>query len=174
MWVSTVANIDLPILTDEVLYKDEIIKMLETARSYHLNAVLFQVRTTNDAFYKSKLNPYSRYLTGQEGKEPLFDVLKFVIDEAKKRDIEIHAWCNPYRVSLNGTIKRDDYVKTCDKLNLAIRRPDLVILNKEGQMILNPAKKAVRKHIIDSMLEIVKIMMLQAFTLMITFILIKG
>lgn len=155
MWVSNVANIDFPVLENIEDYQQKIITMLDTAKSYHLNAIFYQVRTTNDAFYTSKLNPYSRYLTGTEGKKPLFDVLKFVIDEAKKRNIEVHAWCNPYRVSLNGLIKKDDYLKTCDPMNLAVKRPDLIILNKEGQIILNPAKPEVRQHIIDSMLEII-------------------
>lgn len=156
MWVSNVANIDFPVLDDEVTYKEKIHQMFFVAKSYNINAILYQVRTTNDAFYESKLNPYSRYLTGREGQKPLFDVLKYVIDEGKKLGIEIHAWANPYRVSLNGQIKRDEYVKTCDPMNFAIKRPDLVILNKEGQMILNPAKEEVRKHIIDSMVEIVR------------------
>ena len=107
MWVSNVANIDFPVLDNIEDYQQKIIAMLDTAKSYHLNAIFYQVRTTNDAFYASKLNPYSRYLTGTEGKQPSFDVLKFVIDEAKKRDIEVHAWCNPYRVSLNGLIKKE-------------------------------------------------------------------
>ncbi len=156
MWVSNVANIDLPILEDEQSYKEKINRMLEVAKTFNINAILFQVRTTNDAFYESKLNPYSRYLTGQEGKKPLFDVLKYVIDEAKKYNIEIHAWANPYRVSLNGIIKQEDYIKTCDPLNFAIKHNEFVILNKEGQMILNPAKEEVRQHIIDSMKEIVR------------------
>ncbi len=156
MWVSNVANIDFPVLTDVYDYQQKIITMLDTAKNFHLNAIFYQVRTTNDAFYNSKLNPISRYLTGQEGKQPPFDVLKFVIDEAKKRDIEVHAWCNPYRVSLNGLIKKDDYLKTCDPKNIAIQRPDLIILNKEGQIILNPAKSEVRQHIIDSMVEIIE------------------
>lgn len=156
MWVSNVANIDFPKLENPIDYQKRIIDMLEAAKSYHLNAIFYQVRTTNDAFYTSKLNPISRYLTGQEGKQPPFDVLKFVIDEAKKRHIEVHAWCNPYRVSLNGLIKKDDYLRTCDPNNLAVKRPDLIILNKEGQIILNPAKPEVRQHIIDSMIEIIE------------------
>lgn len=156
MWVSNVANIDFPKLEDVNDYQNKLIHMLETAKSYDLNAIFYQVRTANDAFYQSKLNPISRFLTGKEGQQPPFDVLKFVIDEAKKRNIEVHAWCNPYRVSLNGLIKKDEYLKTCDPLNLAVRRPDLIILNKEGQIILNPAKQEVRQHIIDSMLEIIE------------------
>lgn len=57
--------------------------MVKNIASYNMNTIIFQVRPCNDAFYKSKLNPWSRYITGYEGKDPGFDVLKFVIDEAK-------------------------------------------------------------------------------------------
>src|SRR5690554_7838639 len=68
-WVSNVLNIDLPTMEDPS-YKDKVLEMLDTAKAYNMTAVFFQVRTTNDAFYKSNLNPYSKYLTGKEGKKP--------------------------------------------------------------------------------------------------------
>ncbi len=152
-WVSNVLNIDLPTVNDPA-YKDKVIQMLDTAVAYNMTAVFFQVRTTNDAFYESKLNPYSRFLTGTEGQKPSFDVLKFVIDEAKIRNIEIHAWCNPYRVSMRTDMSKSEYLNTLDDLNFAKKNPDLVITDKNGQLILNPAKQSVKKFIIDSMLEI--------------------
>ena len=71
-WVSNVLNIDLPTVEDIDTYQQKVLHMLDTAVDYHINTLFFQVRTTNDAFYKSKLNPYSRYYTGKEGKEPPF------------------------------------------------------------------------------------------------------
>ena len=96
LWVSNVVNIDLPTCEDIERYKKSVIYMLNTVVDFNLNAIFFQVRTTNDAFYESKLNPYSRYLVGKEGNKPPFDIFKWVIEEAKKREIEVHAWCNPY------------------------------------------------------------------------------
>src|SRR5690554_1300099 len=71
-WVSNVLNIDLP-TTQDPNYQQKVIQMLDTAKAYHMTAIFFQVRTTNDAFYKSKFNPYSKYLTGKEGVAPKFD-----------------------------------------------------------------------------------------------------
>ena len=51
---------------------------------------------------------------------------------------------------------KDDWLKTCDDLNLAKRRNDLVVLDSDGQIILNPAKEEVKQHIFDSMLEIIE------------------
>src|SRR5690554_5177031 len=152
-WISNVINIDLPKMTDPT-YKDKVIEMLDTAKAYNMTAIFFQVRTTNDAFYASKLNPYSRFLTGIEGKKPDFDVLAFVIKEAKLRNLEVHAWCNPYRVSMKTEMSKADYLNTLDDLNFAKKYPAYVITDKNGQLILNPAKKEVQSFIIESMLEI--------------------
>lgn len=155
LWVSNVLNIDLPMIEgDGTKYKQEILKMLDTCEAYGINTIYFQVRTTNDAFYHSKLNPYSRYFTGEEGIEPPFDVLKWVIAETKKRQIEFHAWCNPYRVSANASLSQEAYLKTCDDKNFAVRHPELLIQDKGGKLILNPAKDEVKQFIIYSMVEL--------------------
>lgn len=155
-WVSNVANIDLPTIENIDIYQEKVIKMLDTASDYQINTIFFQVRTTNDAFYESKLNPFSRYLVGEEGKKPSFDVLNWIIEEAKKRNISFHAWCNPYRVSLTGELSKDEYFKTCDDLNFAKKHPDLIVLDKKGAIILNPAKEKVKQFIVDSMVELVQ------------------
>jgi uncharacterized lipoprotein YddW (UPF0748 family) len=154
-WVSNVVNIDLPTVSDIEDYQKKIIRMLDTAVAYNINTLFFQVRTTNDAFYASKLNPYSRFFTGIEGKEPPFDVLTWIIKEAKQRGLSFHAWCNPYRVSMNGNIPKDEYLKTCDDLNFAKRCPECIVLDKKGAIILNPAKEEVKKFVMDSMVELV-------------------
>lgn len=154
-WVSNVVNIDMPNLSDLAAYKAKLEEIIQTAIDYNISAIFFQVRTNNDAFYKSKLNPTSRYLVGKEGDELTFDPLKWIVKEAHKNNIELHAWCNPYRVSMANKDK-DDWLETCDDLNLAKRRKDLIVLDTEGQIILNPAKEEVKKHIFDSMLEIIE------------------
>ena len=156
-WVSTVENIDLPIMNDEKEYKKLLDEIIENANKFNINTIFFQVRPLNDAFYKSNLNPYSRYLTGKEGLEPKFDVLKYIIDQAKKSNIEIHAWCNPYRVSRPiGDLSKDQYLDTLDNLNFAKKHKELVIMDENKQLILNPTKEEVKQFIIESMLEILK------------------
>ena len=154
-WVSNVVNIDLPTVNNIEDYQQKVIQMLDTAIAYRMTAILFQVRTTNDAFYRSELNPYSRYFTGIEGKEPPFDVLAWIIEETKRRGLEFHAWCNPYRISLNGNIPKDEYLKTCDDKNFAKRHPELIVKDKKGQIILNPAREEVKQFLVDSMVELV-------------------
>jgi len=81
--------------------KQYFISLLDSLQVYKMNAVIFQVRPTADAFYFSKLEPWSRYLTGTQGKAPEggFDPMAFVLEESHKRMMEFHAWLNPYRVT---------------------------------------------------------------------------
>src|SRR5262249_17493234 len=63
------------------------------------NALVFQVRSEGDALYDSKLEPWSRFLTGTQGRDPGMDPLAYLIQQAHSRGIEVHAWFNPYRAS---------------------------------------------------------------------------
>ena len=154
-WVSNVVNIDMPNQLDLKKYKEKLKEIIETAKNHNINTIFFQVRTNNDAYYKSKLNPTSRYLVGKEGDPLLFDPLDWIVKEAHKNNIELHAWCNPYRVSMANHDK-DEWLESASDLNLAKRRKDLLVLDTEGLIILNPAKAEVKQHIIDSMMEIIK------------------
>jgi uncharacterized lipoprotein YddW (UPF0748 family) len=77
------------------------ITMLDHLQACHINAIVFQVRPTADAFYYSEIEPWSQYLTGEQGKAPVdgFDPMAFVIELAHDRGMEFHAWLNPYRVT---------------------------------------------------------------------------
>jgi uncharacterized lipoprotein YddW (UPF0748 family) len=103
VWVATVNNIDWPSrpgLTVEV-QKKEVTDILDLHQKMGMNAIVFQVRPCSDAFYISAIEPWSRYLTGIPGKypEPLWDPLQFWIEECHKRNMELHAWLNPYRIA---------------------------------------------------------------------------
>ena len=64
------------------------------------NAIIFQIRPAADAFYPSELEPWSYWLTDQNGKNPGWDPLDFAITECHKRALELHVWLNPYRYFL--------------------------------------------------------------------------
>ncbi|MGD9910565.1 MAG: family 10 glycosylhydrolase, partial [Candidatus Izemoplasmatales bacterium] len=146
VWVATVGNIDLSLMTSEEAYKNEIIQMLDKIESYHFNTIFFQVRPMNDAFYDSDYAPWSRYITGTEGVDPGFDVLQFIIDESHKRGIELHAWLNPYRVS-TGTSSKEEQLALLASDNFAKQNPDLVMQDSAGHLILNPGERQVQVYI---------------------------
>src|SRR5256714_2626561 len=100
-WVATVDNIDWPsrkgLSSDS--QKVEYLRLLEMHQRNGLNAVIVQIRPATDAMYPSQYEPWSEWLTGTQGKPPTpyYDPLQFMIDEAHRRGLEFHAWCNPYR-----------------------------------------------------------------------------
>ena len=160
VWVSNVMNIDTPVMTDVESYQEYLVNMVKTIASYNMNLMIFQVRPTNDAFYSSKLNPWSRFITGTEGKDPGFDVLKFVIDEAKKYNIEVHAWLNPYRVAMSPLEKmgmtKEEYLNTLDEKNFARINKEDTIVDGIGKVILKPASEKVIKFVTDTIMEVIE------------------
>ncbi len=79
--------------------KQNLIGQLNSLQKAGINAIIFQVRPEADALYASRLEPWSRFLTGVQGKEPepYWDPMQIMIDECHKRGMEFHAWINPYR-----------------------------------------------------------------------------
>ena len=104
VWIATVDNIDWPPrgATTES-QKADFIRQLDLHKKNGMNAVIVQVRPAADAFYPSQYEPWSQWLTGVQGKppSPYYDPLQFMIEEAHKRGMEFHAWCNPYRANFN-------------------------------------------------------------------------
>ncbi len=101
VWVATVANIDWPSRPGlgSTQQQAEITAILDRAQALKLNAIVLQVRPSADAIYPSALEPWSEYLSGEQGKapEPPYDPLALWIEQAHARGLELHAWINPYR-----------------------------------------------------------------------------
>jgi uncharacterized lipoprotein YddW (UPF0748 family) len=100
-WVASVNNIDWPSqrnLTTQ-RQKDELLAILDKCVALKLNVVVLQVRPACDALYASKIEPWSEYLTGEQGRapSPFWDPLEFAVREAHERGLELHAWFNPFR-----------------------------------------------------------------------------
>ena len=101
-WIHTVHQRQYAQMTPQETqaYLTNIVDSLQLAG---INAVIFQVRPSADALYPSELEPWSRYLTGEPGvaPDPMWDPLQFMIDLCHERNMELHAWLNPYRVTTN-------------------------------------------------------------------------
>ncbi len=105
---------------------------LNELRKSGVNAIIFQVRPECDALYESSLEPWSRFLTGQQGRapQPYWDPLKWMIEQCHRRGMELHAWINPYRAKTKNTT-------ALATNHIGVRRPDLSF-SYDGQLILNP------------------------------------
>ena len=154
VWVSTVANIDFPSKPGIPVaqMKREIDTYLDTVKTLGFNAVIFQTRPMGDAMYPSKIYPWSGFLTGKQGQAPAegFDPLKYWIGGAHQRGLQLHAWCNPYRVTYSSNITKDDLAPD----NPAVLHPDWVF-EKEGKLYLNPGIPEVRELVTSGLVEIV-------------------
>ena len=152
VWIATVANIDWPKHPDDNAEKkkQDFIDILDFYQKMNFNAAIVQVRTAGDALYSTDLAPWSRYLTGQEGKAPSeFDEpLKWMINETHKRGMEFHAWLNPYRatVSLN--------TKPLSQTHDFYQHPDWII-QYGGKNYYNPGLPEVQEKFIKIIEELV-------------------
>jgi uncharacterized lipoprotein YddW (UPF0748 family) len=153
VWVATVANIDWPSspLDPYTKQKEDFIKLLDYYKSLNFNAVIVQIRTAGDAFYPSRYAPWSKYLTGTQGKRPdtLEDPLSWMILESKRRGFEFHAWLNPYRATMD--------------LDIANLSPEHDVMNYPQWMIkydtkyyYNPGLPEVKAHLLKIIEEVVK------------------
>lgn len=108
-WIQTAFQMEYKDMTPEAMKKD-FIRKLNFLQQCGINAIIFQVRPEADAFYPSSLEPWSRFYTGQQGKAPEenFDLMAFLIDECHKRNMEFHAWLNPYRAGTVGVTQFAD------------------------------------------------------------------
>lgn len=114
-----------------------------------VNVIIFQVRPECDALYESKLEPWSRFLTGQQGiaPKPYWDPLQWMIVECHKRGMELHAWINPYRAKTKGT-------RQLAANHIAALKP-MNCFAYDGQFILNPGIPENRDYICQVVKDIV-------------------
>lgn len=152
-WVSTVANIDWPSKQglNSAQQQAEAIAILDRARAMNLNAIVLQVRPTADAIYPSRLEPWTEYLSGIQGKapQPWYDPLKFWIDQAHARGLELHAWFNPYRA-------RMDAARSQSAPN-HISNTNPAIVKRYGKFLwMDPGEPAAVKQTMDVILDVVR------------------
>ena len=104
VWIASVININYPSKTGLTAneLKAELDDIVKNASEAGLNAIFFQVRPTSDALYPSEIFPWSKYITGTQGVAPEgnFDSLAYIIEKAAEKNIKVHAWVNPYRVTM--------------------------------------------------------------------------
>jgi len=158
VWVATVGNIDWPNTTGTSIsaiqsQKNDLSNIFSSHKNYGMNAIFFQVRTICDAFYKSKIEPWSGYLTETQGIAPSdtsYDPLQFAIQEAHKRGMELHAWLNPYRAELSGGSQ-------VSSGHVISKHPEWIIKCTTSEYrFLNPGLPEVREYVVNIIMDIVR------------------
>ncbi len=154
-WVATVSNIDWPSSSGLSTsgQKNEIISILDKHKANNINAVLFQVRPSCDAFYLNGLEPLSQWLVGSQGGNfsgAQYDPLQFWIDEAHKRGMELHCWFNPYRsvVSSGSSVHASHISKTQPSWNITY--------GASPYKLLDPGIPAVQNYSASVIMDVVR------------------
>ena len=146
-WIQAVNGQFRGIPTDRL--KQILINQLNSLQGAGINAVIFQVRPEADALYASQYEPWSRFLTGVQGKapEPYWDPMQFMIEECHKRSMEFHAWINPYRVKTS--LKNE-----LSPIHIYNSHPEWFVTYGD-QLYFDPALPESRNHICKVITDIV-------------------
>lgn len=149
-WISAVHNLDWPSQQGlpAARQKAELLRLLDSAKSLGLTDVFFQVRPEGDALYRSALEPWSRFLTGTQGKDPGYDPLAFCIGEAGKRGIRVHAWLNPYRASVKAGAQMAS--------NHMARRYSRYAYKVGSVVCMDPGSKEVQDHVVKVVSDVAR------------------
>lgn len=149
VWITTAWGLDWPMSKYDVQsQKDQYIQYLNRFKELNINTVIFQVKPMGDAFYNSPYEPWSLSITGERGKDPGYDVLKFLIEETHNRDMEFHAWMNPYRIAT-----RAGNATPYPALHSSVK-PEWVVSHEKIQ-IYNPALSEVRQRLADIVKDLI-------------------
>ena len=149
VWFASVANIDFPSVPGlpESKFLKEWSESLDVFKEAGFNVVVAQMRPAGDALYNSKIAPRSKYLGGKDAGGD-FDPMTLMIAEAHQRNMEFHAWLNPYRASMDTLVE-----------NLPVDHPYRVhpgwFFRYGGKLYFNPALPEVRNYITEVVMEIV-------------------
>ncbi|MED1952044.1 family 10 glycosylhydrolase [Brevibacillus centrosporus] len=151
VWISTVFNLDWPSTgsyNNQTKQQQEYVQLLDELQGMGMNTVFVQVRPSADALYPSSLVPWSKVLTGTQGKNPGYDPLAFMIEETHRRGMEFHAWFNPFRA--NTDAKTDQLAAN----HVVKQHPDWIV-NSSSKLYINPGIPQARQQIIKEIMEVV-------------------
>lgn len=149
-WVASVHNLNFPSSAglSAAAQRAEIRQIVGVAAASGLNSLMVQVRPEGDALYRSRIEPWSRFLTGAQGGDPGYDPLATFIEEGRKQGVGIHAWINPYRAATSSGAGRTRNHVT-NTLPGAVRRV--------GSMLwMDPGDPAVRQHVVHVAVDILE------------------
>jgi uncharacterized lipoprotein YddW (UPF0748 family) len=163
VWVATAFNLDFPKHATAAEFQTTFRSLAARIAAMGFNTIMFQVRPTCDALYPSAINPWSRWLTGTEGKahDGGFDPMAFMIAESHRRGLKFYAWMNPYRVGQVDVSAAPTFLKTLSADNFARKNPGLVVRwdNKKTNLsffFLDPGRAEVVAHIVNSVHEVLE------------------
>ena len=158
VWIASVTNINYPSAPalDQYKLKAEIDDIIAQCEEVGFNTVFFQVRPSGDALYKSDIFPTSEYLSGERGKtaDGDFDALAYLISASQPKNIRVHAWVNPLRVTVGSPSAPRTDVNALPENDPARKNPEYCIAYADGRLYYDAGNPAVRTLIAEGCKEI--------------------
>ncbi len=148
VWLATTAGLDWPKTVDTGEQQASLRKIVQYLKTANFNTIFFQARARGDAYYRSRYEPWAENLTGIMGQDPGWDPLAFVIAEAHRYGMEVHAWINVYKV-------RSSMIVPASPLHPARANPDWVV-PYTGEYWLDPGIPDARTYLINVVLDMVR------------------
>ena len=137
-------------------FKKYFTQAVKKGKSLGMNCIIVHVRPFGDAMYKSKYFPWSKFISGKQGKNPGYDPLKIMTQVAHANGMKIEAWINPYRVASGSTNYKKLSTKNPARKWHNKKKTRRNILAYKGSLYYNPAKAQVRNLIVNGVKEIVE------------------
>ncbi|MFQ6618158.1 MAG: glycoside hydrolase family 10 protein, partial [Fidelibacterota bacterium] len=131
-------------------------EVIDNLKKTNMNMVFFQVRARGDAFYRSSYEPWSATITGEMGKDPGWDPLQYMIQQAHSSGIEVHAWVNVFVLWTADS-------PPSDTSHAYYKHPDWFCVDKSGRrqelpddIYLSPGIPDVQEYLHNIAMEIVQ------------------
>ena len=137
-------------------FKKYFTQAVKKGKSLGMNCIIVHVRPFGDAMYKSKYFPWSKCISGKQGKNPGYDPLKIMTQVAHANGMKIEAWINPYRVASGSTNYKKLSTKNPARKWHNKKKTRRNVLAYKGSLYYNLAKAQVRNLIVNGVKEIVE------------------
>ena len=156
VWIAYLTWDRLP--DDWYAFQKEVDQMLDNCRSWGMNAVFVHARSHSDATYASAIYPWSKFVSGTQGKNPGYDPFQYMVQAAHQRGLQIHAWVNPYRITgylmpwedVSSSNPAKKWLADGDSSN------DRYVLKHDGDYYFNPSAEPVKQMVVNGVMELVR------------------
>ena len=158
VWIAAVYNIDFPSRNNLTAAEmcAELDDIVQNTAAAGLNTIFFQVRPTADALYKSAIFPSSRWLVPEEGDELAIDPLAYLIQAAAEKNIGVHAWLNPYKVTRGSADNPAFDLSYMVEDNPLRQYPQILVYHANGEVFMNPGEPQSQELILQAVEELVE------------------
>lgn len=138
----------------EQAFRTKFDNIIKVAKVHKINTLIVHVRPFGDALYKSKIFPWSHIVSKNQGEDPSYDPLEYMVKASHEAGLKIHAWINPLRVQRNNSPS----VLSCNNpfVKWEGSGEEKFLMKVGKDRYYNPACNEVREMIINGVAEVVE------------------